>query len=560
MSKIDSKDIYMNRKNRRKYIRTIMQLILCIFIVSIIIVNVFFQQTYVETDKSAWNQRDGFITLSYVGVARRANHNLISKAQLDNHLKALYEAGYETIGIDDIINFYKYGAALPEKALYLIFEDGRRDSMVFAEPILRKYNFKATMMSYSGNVDSKDRLYLNGKDLKYLEKSSFWELGTNGHRFSYINVVKKSDDALEDKDGDGKFEENKFTYNHYLMDYLRDEYGIPIETKEEMIDRISWDYDKMDEIYTEYLGYLPKPYIIMHSGSLGGNMNDAVESVNYENIYKYFDILFNREGNCYNTNNDYLYNLTRMQVGADWSANKLLMEIQNYTDTKSPFIIGNTENTDRWNITSGVIEHKENQLVVTSDRYNKAFAMLKGSEDWEDIALSVYLSGREFGTQNIYLRYKNNESYIKVSISDNNISVIEKSEDGYEKEIYNDKLPNYENLPEINDNFNTNNIEGNKIDNREELFKSFNIKDQINKEYKTYASHMSSPVAWNLKVVLEGNNLTVSVANKVIVNEKINDSINYGGIAIESFGSDGEVYDGIYDSLNIAPIIKDETN
>lgn len=560
MSKIDYKEIYMKRKNRRKYIRTILQAIVCILVVVLVVKSIFFQQTYVEPDKSMWNQRDGFITLSYVGVSRKANSNLISKDQLDDHLKALYEAGYKTIEIDDIINFYNYGQPLPEKALYLIFEDGRKDSMVFAEPILKKYNYKATMMSYSGNVDSKDRLYLNGKDLKYLEKSTFWELGTNGHRFSYINVVEKSEDALEDKDGDGKYDENKFTYNHYLMDYLRDEYGVPTETKEEMINRINWDYDKINEVYTKYLGYLPKTYTIMHSGSLGVNMNDAVEKVNYENIYKYFDVLFNREGNCYNTYNDSLYNLTRMQVGADWSVNKLLMEIENYTDTKSPFIIGDTESADRWEITSGVIEHKKDRLILTSARDNSGFAMLKGSENWDDLALSVYLAGREFGTQNVYLRYKNTESYIKVSISDNNIKVIEKSEESYEKEIYNDKLPDSDKLQEINDNFNTNNIEGNTVDNRDQLFESFNIKDQINKEYKTYASHMESPVAWNLKVMLEGDNLIVYIGDKILVNEKIDNSIEYGGIVIESFGNDGEIYDGIYDELNIVPILKEQDN
>lgn len=65
-------------------------------------------------------------------------------------------------------------------------------------------------------------------------------------------------------------------YNHYLMDYLRDRWR-STETKEEMIKRIAWDYDQMNEIYTSSLGEGVQAYMIMHANALFGNMNHAVE-------------------------------------------------------------------------------------------------------------------------------------------------------------------------------------------------------------------------------------------------------------------------------------------
>lgn len=551
---------YAKIKNRKKCIRTIFQLIFCFSVVVLVSLYLLFPKEYKEADKSKWNQKEGFIALSYVGVSRKDNHILVSKKKLDSHLKALYEAGYVTIGIDDILNFYNNNTPLPEKALFLTFEDGRKDSMIFAQPILEKYNFKATMLNYAGNVVNKDRLFLKGKDLQELDKNSYWEIGTNGYRFSYINVVEKDIEEFEDKDNDGKFNKKKFDYTHYLMDYLRDVDGVPTESKEEMEERINWDYDKMNEIYTESLGYNPKAYMIMHANKINGNMNEAVEDVNLENIYKYFEVLFNREGSCYNTYSDSIYDLTRMQVGSDWSVNKLLMEIESWTDSKSPYVTGDEDSANRWSTNGGVLESKEEKIILTSPKNQKAFSYLKGSDNWRDIDLSVYLSGREFGTQSIYLRYDNADNYIKLSLSENRISIIEKV-NGSESILYSGPMPDIDKLLQTDDRFDKDRINGNEIENRqiEDIkLEDFNLKNQYDKVFKTQESDMESPVSWKLDIKIRDNNLTIIVGKDVLVdNMSFSSSIKQGGIAIECFGNDGSIYDGIYNELTITPIVEE---
>ena len=313
----------VKKKNMIKILRTILEITFCLTAIIMIIIVAFFPKEYKKPDKTKWGQNNGFIALSYTGVSQNNNEKLISQSQLNSHLKTLYDFGYVTIDIQDIVNYYKYGGLLPDKALFLMFEDGRIDSSLFAQPVLEKYNFKAVMFTYASNVEGGDRLFLKKGDLDYLDNNSYWEIGSNGYRFSYINVYKKISEGSGDNDSN-----LDMRYTHYLMDYLRDEDDIPLESKKQMQQRITWDYDEMNRIYTDVLGYQPEVYMIMRANTLLNNMNLAVEEINLKNIYKYFKLMFNREELCYNSKDDSIYNLTRMQVQPDWAADRLLAEIE----------------------------------------------------------------------------------------------------------------------------------------------------------------------------------------------------------------------------------------
>ncbi|PHV72235.1 hypothetical protein CS063_01805 [Sporanaerobium hydrogeniformans] len=301
----------VRRKNIKKALRSVVEWLLLLGIVIGISLYLLFPKTYKEPDQTYWKQQKGFSVLAYNGVTRREKEGLITREQLETHLKALKEAGYTSIGIQEIIDYYEKGKPLPEQAVCILFEDGRKDTVVFAQPLLEKYNFKAVMMTYASQFLSKDRLFLKEKDLKRLDKNSYWEIGSSGYRFAYINV-----------------KESEQTYNHYLMDYLRDGYGLAVETTQEMTERLSWDYDQLNAVYTEILGYQPRAYQIMHSNSLYAGMNEAVEKVNDQKIKEYFSIHFNREGTSYNTKQASPYDLNYCIVDEKWSAEELLLQLQ----------------------------------------------------------------------------------------------------------------------------------------------------------------------------------------------------------------------------------------
>ena len=140
---------FTKKKNRHKRIRVVAELLL-LAIMAAIIINLFFTlKTYIPYASADADAEDhGFIAISYFGVDRMGDTStLIGKDQLRRHLAELRRQGYVTISQRDILDYYRQGKNLPPRALYLMFEDGRRDTAIFAQEIMEDLNFKATMMT-----------------------------------------------------------------------------------------------------------------------------------------------------------------------------------------------------------------------------------------------------------------------------------------------------------------------------------------------------------------------------------------------------------------------------
>mgnify|MGYP001104356921 FL=1 len=272
-------------------------------------------------------------------------------------------------------------------------------------------NYKASICSYGSNLNSKDSKMLKGDDLLALEKSSFWENGLNGYRLSYINVFDRYDRFLGEMDS---LEYNAVKnylgreYNHYLMDYLRDENDMPIESYSAMKERISYDYELMAKVYTDELGYVPGLYILMHSNTDMFGNNRRVSEVNEENMTRLFAMNINREGFALNTADSDIYDLTRMQSQAYWSTNHFLMRIWDDLDEEDradiQFVTGEKERADYWNTDVGIAEFERNVIYLTSLPKGRGVLSLKGSDTYKDVEVSATLTGNYCGEQTIYLR------------------------------------------------------------------------------------------------------------------------------------------------------------
>ena len=440
MSKLDIKGWLNNKKDRRKVFRTIFQILILSSIISAVIRVVFNINIYKPEDESKKIYDNGFIAISYFGVDRTQKSTLIDDDMLKEHLKALKESGYTTIDQQDILDCYNLGKKLPEKAMFLSFEDGRVDSALFSEPILEALNYRASMFTYAGKFAERDFKFLQPDDLLELQKSTYWELGTNGYRFNYINVFDRYGHFLDVLNQDQFNIAAKYIdddYNHYLMDFIKDKDGVTIETKDEMDKRITWDYDQMKEIYFNKIGYVPKAYMIMHAnGLIGGETNSLVQSVNDREIRKLFELHFNREGESFNSKGSDLFNLTRLQAQPYWYSNHLLMRVGDDTKNVMNFVVGDEKSAAKWTVLSGVAEFKKGKIILTSKPASEGIMKLNGSELYSDYKLSTSIEGNVIGRQSIYLRYNEEEdSYVNVSVTDNVLYVNEKTANNDEKNL-----------------------------------------------------------------------------------------------------------------------------
>lgn len=419
------------KKNRRKAVRVFCQIAILLAIAAAAVTVLFTLKDYKPYEPQNPAGDKGFIALSYFGVERKGNQNLIGVENLQKHLQALKAQGYVTISQQDIVDYYQAGKNLPEKSLFLIFEDGRRDTAIFAQKILEDLNLQATMLTYPENFRKQDPKFLLPADLLALQKTSFWELGTNGYRLAFINVFDRYDHYLGELDplehtGVAPYLGRK--YNHYLMDYIRDEYGVPKESHSRMRQRIAYDYETLRDVYRKSLNHVPRLYILMHSNTGSFGNNDKVSAENQYWIHQLFKMNFNREGFALNQRNSSIFDLTRMQPQAYWSANHLLMRIKYDINQELDFVNGDPEKQKDWQTLKGAAEFRDETIILTSLPKDKGLLRLKNSNDFADLKLSAQLKGNKLGVQKIYLRADENLTrFLTVAIIDNVLTVTEKT-------------------------------------------------------------------------------------------------------------------------------------
>lgn len=517
------------KKDRIKILRGTFQGIILFVLLIIIIKAVFTFSEYKPYDYNevVSSEDNGFIAVSYFGVDRTGNDTLISTEALEKQIKALRDNGYVTITQQDILDYYIEGKSLPNKAIFLLFEDGRRDTAIFSQKIMEKYNYKATMLTYADKFAKNDPKFLMPKDLLELVDSSYWELGTNGYRLEYINVFDKDNKYL------GQLDSQEFSklsdtinrnYNHYLMDFIRDEYNIPMETYSEMEERINSDYEELSKIYTKELGNVPNLYSLMHSNTGQFGTNDKVSLINGKWIKELFNMNFNREGYSLNTRDSSIYDLTRIQPQAYWSTNHLLMRIWDDTKENIDFIVGDEEKAKDFQEIKGEAEFIDDTIILTSLPKDKGLIKLLGNDEYKDIKISSELNGNIIGSQSIYFRASDDlKNSLCVKLVNNNIDVIE------------------------------------TLNGNEEILYSLDLNDDKSSD----DIDIKEPGTKKIDININDNKLNLALDGKLIVEGLEVKNTNEGGIYLESaWGKYGysqrniadDVYDGVFKKFKVSEI------
>ena len=585
---ISADEEYTAKKNRRKKKRVILQTIVLAVIAAAFYLALFTVGKYKPYEATAINmaQDKGFIALSYFGVDRVGVQPLISEERLSEHLEALQKQGYVTITQKDIMDFYKDGKPLPARALFLMFEDGRRDTAIFSTSQIERYNYKATMATYPENCAKKDTKFLKPRELKSLVDTSFWELGTNGYRLSFINVFDRYNNYL------GELTPLEYAmiapylgrrYNHYLMDYIRDEHGVPKESYEMMKKRIEYDYQKLRDEYQEGLGTVPQLHVLMHANTGSFGNNDRVSAINEKWIKDLFTINFNREGYALNDRKSSIYDLTRMQPQAYWYPNHLLMRIKYDINEDIVFNRGDEARYSLWDVREGAAEFQPEKIILTSLPEKRGLMYLQKSEEFKNLNVALRLTGNKLGMQKIYLRADQKlERYIAVSISNNMLFISEKTNNGV-KELLKLDLDRFDGKERVSVAEDKRNAEVREL----EAFAKYADSPELAQQYfaqskekgaeatatveqgeKEYTPNISvhEKGKRQLRIELIDDNIRVSVDDKEAFAGTVTD-LDAGSVALESaWGGYGwsqrnladDVYDGVFEKLIIkeAPTVE----
>ena len=111
----------------------------------------------------------------------KLNPYVVSTDRLNMDMQYLKDNGFTTLSSDELYDFMVKNKPIPQKSILITFDDCYEDNYTNAYPILKKYNFKATIFVITGYVD-KGKQFLSSTQLKEMQKNGIdIESHTNLH-------------------------------------------------------------------------------------------------------------------------------------------------------------------------------------------------------------------------------------------------------------------------------------------------------------------------------------------------------------------------------------------
>lgn len=127
---------------------------------------------------------------------RRTSDFIITPTQFEMDLQYLSEHGYQTVVIQDLIDFVQTGKALPEKPIVLTFDDGHLNNLAYAMPLLKQYGMRAVLSVVGKYTDTATANGENNVAYSYLT----WEQVKQAHDSGVFEIQNHSY-ALHDISG-----------------------------------------------------------------------------------------------------------------------------------------------------------------------------------------------------------------------------------------------------------------------------------------------------------------------------------------------------------------------
>lgn len=110
----------------------------------------------------------------------RAGKYVLTLEQFEKDLKFLKNKGYETVTVNQLLDFSEGKGNLPEKAVLLTFDDGCETLYYYALPLLEKYGFTAVGFAVGALADSYTELDDHNLNYSYLNWSEIKEMCDGG--------------------------------------------------------------------------------------------------------------------------------------------------------------------------------------------------------------------------------------------------------------------------------------------------------------------------------------------------------------------------------------------
>lgn len=249
---------------------------------------------FINTTAKADNTqcRDLPVLMYHSMLNSKKGRYIVSQNQFEDDLKCFLDKGYTTVFPSEIIAFVNGTGTLPEKPLLITFDDGFYNNMVYALPILKKYNAKANI-----NV-----------------VGSFTENSITSGEHSKANYSHLTWNQIKQLVESGCFEIGNHTYNMHKSSPRLGISKLSSETEEQYTENLTKDITKLQDILTTEVGVTPNVFAYPF-GKINPTAKEVLKSLGFVMMLSCY------EGNNVIRKNDYncLLELNRYNRDGNYS-------------------------------------------------------------------------------------------------------------------------------------------------------------------------------------------------------------------------------------------------
>jgi hypothetical protein len=362
-----------------------------------------------------WRSWEGFYALSYGSIRHGATGIAVSPELLGEHFKALRRAGYKTVTPDDLARYFDGRHALPEKALLLMFEGGRKDSMLNVTPLLRESGFVAAACINTGACESGDRFHLTGSELKDLARQPHWSLGSMGHQaMTHLSQDPKVPTEL-----------------HFLSG-RKYENGVT-EDDIAFVMRVMQDYATSANFLGSLTGRSTPLFLYPYTDrGIGRDADPLAGRTNRMAVELVYRLAFVDGREPFNGAGGDRYALTRLRVDGQMTAPALLVRLAR--SKPHPRTPNSPVESADWTFSPRYSDAAARQEAQASSegvqlQAGKA-AWIKGSDGWTNSEISAKIRFSPGAIAGIYTRYAGPEQCLYLSVAGTGIRLQERSKSG----------------------------------------------------------------------------------------------------------------------------------
>jgi len=109
----------------------------------------------------------------------------------------LKEKNYQVISLDSLVGGLKKGRKFPHNTVVITIDDGHKSIFTYAYPVLKKYDFPATVFIISDFMGV-EKNYLNWNEVEEMSKNNI-SFGGHTRNHVYLPSIKNKKDALWDE-------------------------------------------------------------------------------------------------------------------------------------------------------------------------------------------------------------------------------------------------------------------------------------------------------------------------------------------------------------------------